>query len=87
MQWTREQEHAWEPYGPAMLIKLEAALDDGGGIVDWDHEVWSNTHSTRPGPAGSLLAARYLDKPFPGAAAEANSDAGRRRRSQFHSYL
>ena len=32
VQWTREQEHAWEPYGPAMLIKLEAALDDGGGI-------------------------------------------------------
>ncbi|MGB6652077.1 MAG: molybdopterin cofactor-binding domain-containing protein, partial [Xanthobacteraceae bacterium] len=65
VQWTREQEHAWEPYGPAMLVKLNAALDDGGGIVDWDHEIWSNTHSTRPGPAGSLLAARYLDKPFP----------------------
>ncbi len=65
VQWTREQEHAWEPYGPAMLIKLGAALDDGGGIINWNHEVWSNTHSTRPGPAGSLLAARYLDKPFP----------------------
>ncbi len=64
VQWTREQEHAWEPYGPAMLIKLDAALD-GGGIVNWDHEVWSNTHSTRPGPAGSLLSARYLGKPFP----------------------
>ena len=64
VQWTREQEHAWEPYGPAMLIKLNAALDDGGRIADWDSEIWSNTHSTRPGPAGSLLAARYLDKPF-----------------------
>jgi nicotinate dehydrogenase subunit B len=65
VQWTREQEHAWEPYGPAMLVKVEAALDDGGGIVNWDHGVWSNTHSTRPGPAGSLLAARYLAQPFP----------------------
>ena len=64
VQWTREQEHAWEPYGPAMLIKLNAALDGGGRIADWDNEIWSNTHSTRPGPAGSLLAARYLDKPF-----------------------
>jgi nicotinate dehydrogenase subunit B len=64
VQWTREQEHAWEPYGPTMLIKLNAALDDGGRISDWDNEIWSNTHSTRPGPAGSLLAARYLDKPF-----------------------
>lgn len=64
VQWTREQEHAWEPYGPAMLVKIEAALDDGGGIAHWDHGVWSNTHSTRPGPAGSLLAARDLAQSF-----------------------
>lgn len=65
VQWTREQEHAWEPYGPAMLVKVEAALDDGGGIVNWDYAVWSNTHSTRPGSAGSLLAARSLAQSFP----------------------
>jgi len=65
VQWTREQEHAWEPYGPAMLVKVSAALDDGGSIVDWDYGVWSNTHSMRPGSAGSLLAARYLAEPFP----------------------
>ena len=64
VQWTREQEHAWEPYGPAMLVKLDAELDDEN-ILNWNHEIWSNTHSARPGPAGSLLAARYLDKPFP----------------------
>jgi nicotinate dehydrogenase subunit B len=64
VQWTREQEHAFEPYGPAMLVKLGAGLDDGGRIANWDHQIWSNSHSTRPGPAGSLLAARYLDKPF-----------------------
>jgi nicotinate dehydrogenase subunit B len=65
VQWTREQEHAWEPYGPAMLVKVSAALDDGGKIADWDYAVWSNTHSMRPGPAGSLIAARYLAEPFP----------------------
>jgi CO/xanthine dehydrogenase Mo-binding subunit len=65
VQWTREQEHAWEPYGPAMVVKVSAALDDGGSIVDWDYGVWSNTHSMRPGSAGSLLAARYLAEPFP----------------------
>jgi len=64
VQWTREQEHAWEPYGPAMLVKVSAALDDGGKIVDWDYAVWSNTHSTRPGPAGSLLAARSIAAAF-----------------------
>jgi nicotinate dehydrogenase subunit B len=65
VQWTREQEHAWEPYGPAMVVKVSAALDDSGSIVDWDYGVWSNTHSMRPGPAGALLAARYLAEPFP----------------------
>ena len=65
VQWTREQEHAWEPYGPTMLVKVDAALDDGGRIVNWDYGVWSNTHATRPGPAGSLLAAGYLAQPFP----------------------
>jgi CO/xanthine dehydrogenase Mo-binding subunit len=65
VQWTREQEHAWEPYGPAMLVKIDAALDDGGSIVNWDYGVWSNAHSTRPGPAGSLLAARHVARSFP----------------------
>ena len=36
-------------YGPAMVVKVNAALDDSGKIVDWDYGVWSNTHSMRPG--------------------------------------
>jgi len=65
VQWTREQEHAWEPYGPAMVVKVTASVDEHGHIADWDYAVWSNTHSMRPGGAGSLLAARYLAEPFP----------------------
>jgi nicotinate dehydrogenase subunit B len=65
LQWMREQEHAWEPYGPAMVAKVSASLDANGAIVDWDYGVWSNTHTMRPGPAGSLLAARYLASAFP----------------------
>jgi len=65
VQWMREQEHAWEPYGPAMVARARAALDASGAIVDWQYEVRSNTHSTRPGRAGALLAARYLEAPFP----------------------
>jgi CO/xanthine dehydrogenase Mo-binding subunit len=64
VQWMREQEHAWEPYGPAMVTRVRAALDPSGRIADWDYGVWSNTHSMRPGPAGSLLAAQHLAKPF-----------------------
>ena len=60
VQWTREQEHLFEPYGPAMQGKVRATIGDDGKIAGWDYAVWSNTHSTRPGPAGALLAARQL---------------------------
>jgi nicotinate dehydrogenase subunit B len=65
LQWMREQEHGWEPYGPAMVTKLKASLDANGGIADWNFEVWSNTHSMRPGGAGCMLAAQHMDQPFP----------------------
>jgi CO/xanthine dehydrogenase Mo-binding subunit len=64
VQWMREQEHAFEPFGPAMVTKLRASLDGQGMISDWNFEVWSNTHSTRPGGAGSLLAAQHIAQPF-----------------------
>ena len=64
VQWMREQEHAWEPFGPAMVTKLKASLDGAGVISDWNFEVWSNTHSMRPGGAGSMLAAQHMAQPF-----------------------
>lgn len=72
LQWTREDEFLWEPYGPAMSVRLEAALDAAGRVVDWTHELWSNTQSTRPGrqPEGTWLMAGWhlaeaLPKPPP----------------------
>lgn len=65
LQWTREQEHGWEPFGPAMVAKVRGTLGSSGHVVDWSYEVWSNTHSMRPGPAGSLLAARSISNSFP----------------------
>jgi nicotinate dehydrogenase subunit B len=64
VQWMRDQEHGWEPFGPAMVTKLKASLDDSGAISDWNFEVWSNTHSMRPGGAGSMLAAQHMAQPF-----------------------
>jgi nicotinate dehydrogenase subunit B len=64
VQWMREQEHGWEPFGPAMVTKLKASLDGNGSIADWNFEVFSNTHSMRPGGAGSLLAAQHMAQPF-----------------------
>jgi CO/xanthine dehydrogenase Mo-binding subunit len=64
VQWMRQQEHGWEPFGPAMVTKLKASLDGSGAIADWHFEVFSNTHSMRPGGAGSLLAAQHMAQPF-----------------------
>ena len=67
LKWSRWDEHAWEPYGSAMLLELQASLSDEGRIIDWNHDVWSYGHSTRPSSAGEtsgLLAARHLARPF-----------------------
>jgi nicotinate dehydrogenase subunit B len=67
LQWMREDEFGWEPLGSAMAMQLRASLDPAGKVVDWQHEVWSYTHSTRPNdPDGSnLLAAWSLPEPLP----------------------
>lgn len=67
VQWMREQEHCWEPYGAAMLAEVRAELDRAGRITSWNYAVWSNSHSIRPGPAGALLAARHIEHAFPPA--------------------
>jgi len=65
LQYTREGEHRWEPYGSAMVIKTRAGLDKDGNVLDWDLTLFSTPHGTRPGgEAGNLLSARYLEKPF-----------------------
>ena len=65
VQWMRDDEFAWAPCGPAMALSLRAALDARGDIVDWEHELWSNGHSSRPGRADgpALLAAWHLTRP------------------------
>lgn len=67
LKWTRADENAWEPYGSAMAIKLQASLDKDASVIDWNHDVWSYTHSTRPrdyGDACGLLASWHLAEPF-----------------------
>src|SRR5262249_17299723 len=64
LQWMREQEHSWGRYGPARARKGRAAVTEGR-VSSWHYEVWSSTHSTRPGGnAGNLVAAQHLAKPF-----------------------
>lgn len=65
LQWQRQDEHQWEPYGTAMRMALSAQLTDGR-ITAWTYDLWSDAHSTRPrGRAANLIAARYLANPHP----------------------
>jgi CO/xanthine dehydrogenase Mo-binding subunit len=64
LQWMREQEHMFEPYGSAMVAKHRAGIDASGNVVAWTAEGWSGTHSTRPGDAGNLMPAWYVEEPF-----------------------
>tara|TARA_R110002020_G_scaffold149713_3_gene326118 strand:- start:13966 stop:16188 length:2223 start_codon:yes stop_codon:yes gene_type:complete len=65
VQWSRHDEHLWDPYGPAMITELEASLDKNNKINSWKTEVWTDSHSTRPNKdAGTVLAARYLENPY-----------------------
>ena len=67
VQWTREEEMQQSPLAPAMRVKLQAtvqasaeirsmhAAKDGGPIelLTWQHDVWSQGHSSRPGRAAT----------------------------------
>ncbi|WNG40635.1 xanthine dehydrogenase family protein molybdopterin-binding subunit [Archangium violaceum] len=65
VQWSRQDEHTYEPYGSAMVMKVRAGVDAKGDVLDWSYELWSTSHGMRPGGnPGNLLAGRALAQPF-----------------------
>ncbi len=54
VQWTRQDEHRWDPKGPQQLLDLQAGLDSTGRIVAWDTQMW--LPATRPGGRAYLAA-------------------------------
>jgi len=66
VQWMREDEFGWEPFGPAMVVKMQGAVDGAGRVASWKEELWGNRHITRPGrhPNPGLLAAWHLEQAF-----------------------
>jgi nicotinate dehydrogenase subunit B len=87
--WTREDEMSHSPFGAAMVVDVRAGVDAQGRICAWQHEIWSNGHSMRPGrmPVPVFHAAPLLERGFApqvsinvpvatGAGAERNSVPG-----------
>jgi nicotinate dehydrogenase subunit B len=66
VQWMRDDEFAWEPFGGAMSIDIRASVAADGSIIDWQYDFWSNSCNMRPGSRGgiNLLAAWHLAQPF-----------------------
>jgi CO/xanthine dehydrogenase Mo-binding subunit len=68
VQWSREDELAWAPFGSPMAVKLSAGLTEEGRISSWSAEIWSGTHVRRPGflpGLVDLIAADHLAQPKP----------------------
>ncbi len=40
VQWSRADEHGWDPKGPPTLVEISAGLDAQGTIIGWDSELW-----------------------------------------------
>ena len=79
VQWMRQEEHGWEPLGPAMVHTTNGGLDATGNLVAWEHIVYTPTHNTRPGGAGSLLAGQeqgVLPEELPNAPRNAGTRNG-----------
>ena len=82
VRWRREEEFAFEPVSPAMVVTVHAGLDAAGRPADWTTEIWSGRHSSRPGGGGNLLAAEALpdaaEPPQPVDVPEASGGGGTR---------
>lgn len=66
LQWSREDEFRWEPKAAAMVIELQAGLDNDGNITAWIDDVYSPTHTARPRVADLLFVKHWLaGQPIP----------------------
>jgi nicotinate dehydrogenase subunit B len=77
VQWSRQDEHGWEPLGPAMAHDMRGGVTDGK-VVAWEHVLCSPTHGSRPNDnPGTLLVGALtgsLPSPLPG---DPDDSAGR----------
>ena len=44
VQWSRQDEHGWDPKGPQQLLDMRAGVDGSGRIAAWDTQMWIPTN-------------------------------------------
>jgi CO/xanthine dehydrogenase Mo-binding subunit len=75
VQWMREDEHGWEPKGPAQLDIVRAGIDSQGKIIAWDFVDRSLPLTAITGSGMRLLASRQIGRK-PEAQGNPNGTAG-----------
>ena len=74
VQYSRQDEHGWEPLGPATAHDLQGGITDGE-VVAWEHVLCTPTHNSRPnGTPGTVVAGQLtgrLPAPLPTTAGNA----------------
>ncbi|MGN6734708.1 MAG: molybdopterin cofactor-binding domain-containing protein, partial [Candidatus Binatia bacterium] len=60
VQWMRDDEHGWEPKGPAQLDLVRAGVDDQGKIIAWDFADRGLPLTAASSPGLRLLASRQI---------------------------
>ncbi|WP_416559696.1 molybdopterin cofactor-binding domain-containing protein [Limnohabitans sp. yimb22184] len=67
VQWTRQAELGHAPLAPAMAVRIDAAVDEDGLLMEWTQTVWGQGHGTRPGrgKTPALLGAWQTANPAP----------------------
>jgi CO/xanthine dehydrogenase Mo-binding subunit len=60
VQWMRDDEHAWEPKGPAQLGLARAGVDAQGKVVAWDYADRGFPLTASSGRGLRLLASRQI---------------------------
>jgi CO/xanthine dehydrogenase Mo-binding subunit len=61
VQWSREDEHGWDPKGPPTLVEIHGGLDASGHIVAWQSEFWIPKATVAEAPP--LIAATLAGLP------------------------
>jgi len=58
VQWSRHDEHGWEPKGPAQTQTLRVGIDDAGKIISWEFTDYSFPWTVASGT--TLLASEQI---------------------------